>query len=55
MEAFNKSERAQQIFPHHPFKTEGIPTLRDLISQGDCMIKLDLKDAYFMVPITPFF
>ncbi len=35
------------------FPDGGIPTLRDLISQGDFMFKLDLKDAYFMVPICP--
>jgi len=35
--------------PH--FKMEGIPTLRDLLRQGDWMVKVDLKDAYFTIPI----
>ena len=35
--------------PH--FKMEGIQTLRDLLRTGDWMVKVDLKDAYFTVPI----
>lgn len=30
---------------------EGIPTVRDVITPGDFMFKLDLKDAYFMIPV----
>ena len=30
---------------------EGIHLLKDLLRQGDWMIKVDLKDAYFTVPI----
>ena len=30
---------------------EGIHILRDLLRAGDWMTKVDLKDAYFMVPI----
>ena len=33
------------------FKMEGIHVLRDLLRAGDWMTKVDLKDAYFMVPI----
>ena len=33
------------------FKMEDISTLKDLIQPNDWMIKLDLKDAYFCVPI----
>ena len=32
---------------------EGIPTLRDLLSPGDWFVKVDLKNAYFTVPIDP--
>ena len=33
------------------FKVEGIYMLRDLLKKGDFMVKLDLKDAYFTVPV----
>ena len=33
------------------FKMEGIHLVKDLLRQGDWMVKLDLKDAYFAVPI----
>ena len=33
------------------FKMEGIHMLKDLLRQGDFMTKVDLKDAYFMIPI----
>ena len=32
-------------------KMEGIHMLRDLLKKGDFMVKLDLKDAYFTVPV----
>ena len=34
------------------FKIEGIYILGDLLRAQDWMTKVDLKDAYFMVPIT---
>ena len=34
-----------------PFKMEGIHLLKDLLRKGDWMMKVDLKDAYFMVLI----
>ena len=33
------------------FKMEGIPNLVDLIQRDDHMCKLDLKDAYFVIPV----
>ena len=33
------------------FKIEGIRMLRDLLRKGDFLVKLDLKDAYFTVPV----
>ena len=38
------------VHPQH-FKMEGIHTLRDIIAQDEWLAKLDLKDAYFTVPI----
>jgi ribonuclease HI len=42
----------QFIQPQH-FKMEGIPALRELLEPNDYMVKLDLKDAYTVVPIHP--
>ena len=36
--------------PH--FKIEGIHTLKSLLQKGDWLVKIDLKDAYFSVPIS---
>ena len=35
----------------YKFKMEGLDTVRKLIQPGDFMMKLDLQDAYFSVPI----
>ena len=35
--------------PH--FKMEGIHTLRSLVGKGDWLVKIDLKDAFFLHPI----
>ena len=36
--------------PH--FKMEGIHTLKSLLKKGDWLLKIDLKDAYFSIPIS---
>ena len=36
---------------YHHFKIEGIPALQDLLERGDFLAKVDLKEAYLMVPI----
>lgn len=33
------------------FKMEDINQVKDIIQQGDWLIKIDLKDAYFTIPI----
>jgi hypothetical protein len=33
------------------FKMEGVPALRELIEKDDYICKIDLKDAYVVVPI----
>ena len=35
------------------FKIEGMHIVRDLLQEGDWMTRLDLKDAYFAIPIHP--
>jgi hypothetical protein len=44
------------INPYVPaihFKMEGLRSLRDVIRQGDWMVKLDLQDAFHHLPIHP--
>lgn len=40
----------QHIVYKH-FKMEGFDIVKDLLKQGDFMVKLDLKDAYLTVPV----
>ena len=35
-----------------PFKMEGIHILKDILRPGDWMTKIDLKDAYFSIPVS---
>ena len=39
------------FIPYHHFKMESLKNLKDLLKQWDLMCKLDLKDAYFTVPL----
>ncbi|KAG2233244.1 hypothetical protein INT48_001693 [Thamnidium elegans] len=45
--------RINQCIQVEHFKMEGVPALRDLIEQGDYMVKLDLQDAHTVLPIHP--
>ena len=40
-----------KFIPAQHFKMEGFHTLRDVLRREDWMTKVDLKDAYFMIPI----
>ena len=42
-----------RFLPKEGFKMEGLHTARSLLRKGDYMMKLDLKDAYYAVPIHP--
>ena len=42
-----------RFLPKEKFKMEGLHTARSLLRKGDYMMKLDLKDAYYAVPIHP--
>ena len=44
-------KRLNQSVKTEHFKMEGIHMLKDLLRAGDWMAKIDLKDAYFMIPI----
>ena len=33
------------------FKMEGVHLIKDLFQKNDFMIKVDLKDAYFSIPL----
>ena len=37
------------------FKMEGLHTIKTLLQKNNWMAKVDLKDAFFMVPIAPQF
>ena len=37
----------------HHFKMESFQTAKDLMQEGNWMIKQDLKEAYHSVPVTP--
>ena len=39
------------FIPYHHFKMEGLHLLKDLLQEGDFLCKLDLKDAYFYIPM----
>lgn len=40
-----------QFLKYQHFKVEGIHMLRDLVKENDHLVEIDLKDAYFTIPI----
>ena len=45
-------KKLNQFVEYQHFKMEGLHLLKDLIQPQDYMIKVDLKDAYFSVPVS---
>ena len=41
-----------QFIPYHHFKMEGLKDVKFLLRKRDWMCKIDLKDAYFSVPMS---
>ena len=39
-----------QFLPYHNFKMEGLKQVKELLAEGDFMVKLDLQDTYFSIP-----
>ena len=50
-ETSDKPEASQRVHYPTPFQNGGIHTLKDLLKRNDWMTKVDLKDAYFTIPI----
>ena len=42
-----------RFLPKEKFKMEGLHTARSLLRKGDYMMKLDMRDTYYAVPIHP--
>ena len=40
-----------RFLPRIHFKMEGVHVVRDLLQKGDWMCRIDLKDAYFAMPV----
>ena len=40
-----------KFLPHIYFKMEGLHVIPDLIQENDWLCKIDLKDAYFAIPV----
>ena len=50
MPVINLKALTQFVWTQH-FKMEGIHTLKEIVRLNDWMVKVDLKDAFFTVPI----
>ena len=40
-----------KIIPYHKFKLESMKQLKQLLQKGDLFVKIDLQDAYFVIPL----
>lgn len=49
METYYKSGESEFAYKH--FKLENMECVKYLIEHNDCMIELDLQDAYFIISI----
>ena len=46
-------KKVNNFIPYQKFKMESLKNIRSLLQPGDFLVKIDLKDAYFTVPINP--
>ena len=44
-------EFLNSFMPYQHFKMEGMHLIKDLLQEHDFLIKIDLKDAYFDIPL----
>ena len=44
-------KKLNQFIPYLHFKMEGPKQLKDLLRENNLMVKIDLKDAYFSIPL----
>jgi len=45
-------EELNSFVTYQHFKMEGLYLLKHLVQTRDCMIKIDLKDVYFTLPVS---
>ena len=46
-------KQVNQFIPYQKFKMETLKNIKSLLIKDDYMVKIDLKDAYFTVPLSP--
>ena len=44
-------KKINRLVRYHHFKMEGIHALSDILRKGDFMVKIDLKDAFFLIEL----